>query len=108
MRLLARTGEAKTLVNLATTEWFHEMGDPSELKAVLEETSVSSSISKSDRFWTLDALAFWDAQDENHDSLLARVKAMRPLVDSGELGSKEHLAFALKEIASAGFSKDLT
>jgi hypothetical protein len=107
MRLLAQTGQIDTLVNLATLEMFHEVGDPSELRAVLETAAESPDLSSNDRFWALDALAFWDSQSGLWDSYLERVRKMAEVVRSGASGETEQISLRMKQMVAGGKARDI-
>lgn len=104
LRLLAETDQIDVLVDLATIEWFHEIGDPKELKAVLEDASGSSALSAEERFWALDALTFWDTQDHLYENIPIRVKDMEALSKKFELSSRAKTAIAMKQMVQAGFT----
>lgn len=101
MRLLARTGQIDTLVDLATFEMFHERGDPVELYAVLE-TYAATVEDPEERFWALDALAFWDQRYERWETFATRVAAIEPILASGVLGKVATLAAVMKVMAAQG------
>lgn len=106
LQLLGPTGQAETLVDLATTEFFHEIGEPSDLKAVLIATSDDENISPSLRFWTLDALAFWEIQDDQHTRDPSPfIERMEELLKTESLGNREHLALIMKQMNFAGIQK---
>ena len=107
LRLLPTTGEFETLVDVATNDFFHEVGNPIDLKAVLESTVDSDELDDDGRFWTLDALAFWDWQiGVRGEVYSARIKKMEGLVAKGNLGDRERASLAMKQITSAAASGD--
>jgi hypothetical protein len=101
LRLLPLTGQLTTLVNIATHDMFHEIGDVSGLRATLEAASESGELSLEDHFWALDALAYWDSLENRWDQLGGRLKSMQSKVDEGELGKPEQSALATKTMAFA-------
>ena len=107
MRLLPSTGQVETLVDIATVEYFHEFGEPHDLKQILVSVADAEDTDPSLRFWTLDALAFWQFQESEPkrlpDDELAR---MAELVATGELGSREHAALIMKQMLNAGLRQD--
>lgn len=107
LRLLAETDQVEVLVDLATVEWFHEMGDPKELKKVLESASQSSSLGVEERFWALDALTFWDTQDHLYENIPDRIKMMQMLAAEKGISLKAKTAAAMKSIVLMGFVKDI-
>lgn len=106
VRLLAEVDQTDILVDLATFDWFHEMGDPAELKIVLEDASKSSTLSSEDRFWALDALTFWDTQDRLYDRIPQRLQQMEELAKTGSLRTKARIALVMKQMIASGFSGD--
>lgn len=108
MRLLAPTGEVETLVDISTHEWFHEFGDPDDLKAILVSVVESLEESEELRFWALDALVFWDfTRADGHDDAFRYLVEMEHLVNRGNLGEREQVAFALKRILQYGYKGDV-
>jgi hypothetical protein len=105
-RLLAQTGRVGTLVTLATYEQFHQIGDPSELRGALESAADDSGLDPEDRFWALDALAFWESQRGEGD-MGAIVRRMSELAAGAELGTLEEAALCMKRMAVAGAEGDL-
>lgn len=101
MRLLARTGQIETLVDLATFEMFHERGDPVELYAVIEAYAATVE-DPEERFWGLDALAFWDQRYERWDTFVTRVADIERILASGVLGKVATLAAVMKVMAAQG------
>jgi hypothetical protein len=62
LRLLPITGEIASLIDLAGSEFFIELGFEKEFRLVLEKASSNEEFTSVDRFWAMDALAFWDLQ----------------------------------------------
>jgi hypothetical protein len=108
IRLLQPTGQVETLVDLATMEYFHEIGDPSDLKAILVATAEDDKIEPSMRFWTLDALAFWEFQEgESLHLPIKYINRMETLLEEGNLGDRERSALVMKQILAAALKKGL-
>ncbi|GKT10540.1 SEC-C metal-binding domain-containing protein [Desulforhabdus sp. TSK] len=102
LRLLPATGDFETLVNVATFEYFHEFGDPTDLKSVLEAAVESDELDEQGRFWTLDALAFWDWHAGiRGETFSARLDQMASLITKGRLGDREQQALIMKQMTSA-------
>jgi hypothetical protein len=91
IRLLPQTGRHSTLIDVATHEQFHQVGDPSEVKAALESAAGSSELSDEDRFWALDALTLWEYTEDNHWWIPDLVDQMTTIA-SAELGAQAHTA----------------
>lgn len=108
MRLLPPTGHIETLVDIATMEYFHESGEPSDLKAILIETANSTEIEAEMRFWTLDALAFWELQKGEKLHLAEEyVDRMVVLLQKENLGNRERVAVVMKQmLCYSGLKKD--
>lgn len=105
-RLLVQTGRVDTLITLATYEQFHQIGDPSELRGALESAAGDVGLDPEDRFWALDALAFWESQRGDGD-IGAIVGRMSELAAGAELGASEEAALRMKRMAVAGAEGDL-
>jgi hypothetical protein len=108
LRLLAQTGHVDTLVDLATEEWFHEVGDPGDLKTVLEAAADTMELTAEERFWALDALVLWDYQDRQYSRLPELVGRMATLVETNELGPRQQLSLWMKQMLVAGQTGDQT
>jgi hypothetical protein len=106
LRLLVETGEVKTLIDIATDEWFHEAGDPSHVRDVLETASISNDLGINTRFWCLDALALWANQDSNHAGMAGYVNHMVGLAAEGGLGQPEVVSLRMKQMIVAGHVHD--
>ncbi|MEY9154912.1 SEC-C metal-binding domain-containing protein [Bradyrhizobium japonicum] len=100
-RLLPKIGETNALVDLATSEMFHEQGDQRTLWRELENAANDPVGTPYDRYWAHDALAYWESRDGGRPSQ-SRLVAMRDLIDQGELGVREQLGLCFKEMAAAG------
>lgn len=107
LHLLPQTGDVQTLIDLATREAFHEVGNLSELKSVLEYAVNTGVLDDVAQFWGLDALAFWDIQDAGIGAdIQDKIERMEALLKRGMLGERERVALALKKLASVAGSRD--
>lgn len=107
LRLLPATGDYKTLVDVATNEFFHEFGNMTDLKDVLEKALDSVDLDDEGKFYTLDALALWDWQyGEREEAYSRRLAQMAALVQKGTLGIRERVALAMKQMTSAATKND--
>lgn len=109
MRLLGPTGRTDILADIAGSEMFLEIGDPSDLKDVLREEAYDQTSQPELRFWALDALAFWELQEDRHVSdpepaLLQLEELMRV---HAEFGNRERAAVAMKRMLLHGKNGDL-
>lgn len=99
LRLLAPTGAVSTLIDLATEEVFHEVGDPRDLKSVLEAAAADPALDDQTRFWALDALLFWDWQyGQKGTDPLGRLLHMDHLLRAGNLGPREGASLTMKRM----------
>ncbi|MGO8253439.1 SEC-C metal-binding domain-containing protein [Rhizobium ruizarguesonis] len=105
MRLLPKVGMTEVLVEMAGYEMFHEQGDPRSLRQELEIAADDPAASASDRFWANDALAYWDSRDGGNVDY-RQIALMKSLVEEGQLGLREQLNVAFKEMMHWGTVKD--
>lgn len=114
MHLLAVTGKTDVLADLATQEVFHEVGDPSELRSVLEIAATSPDLPAADRFAILDALTFWDLQYKaigpDRDAVIAAVSArfseMQELLALISPNNREKIVICLRRMVLVGMMGD--
>ena len=107
MRLLAPTGEIETLVDLATSESFHEYGEQQDLREILVSVADAEDTEPSLRFWALDALAFWQFQESGPRHLTDDYHArMADLITTSELGNREEAALIIKEMLNSALNQD--
>ncbi len=107
LRLLAQTGQIETLVDLATTDMFHQVGEPSDLKSALIATSDDETIDDTLRYWTLDALAFWELQADKHErNPEPYLERLSQLLARNPLSIREQTGFQMKQVLYAGMQGD--
>ncbi len=106
MKLLPKVGMTEVLVEMAGYEMFHEQGDPRSLRQELEIAAADPAASASDRFWANDALAYWDSRDGGIVDY-RQIVLMKSLVEEGQLGLREQLNIAFKEMMHWGTEQDL-
>lgn len=97
LRLMPLVGQAEALAELASDEMFYELGDPRTLREEIDRVAEDPGGSALDRFWAHDALAYWESRDGGVPDG-ARLAKMGELVDAGQLGRREQLALAFKEM----------
>ena len=103
LRLLAPTGQVETLVDLASTDMFHQVGEPSDLKCALIATADDETIDDTLRYWTLDALAFWELQVDKHDrNPEPYLERLSQLLARNPLSIREQAGFRMKQMLYAG------
>lgn len=105
VRLLPQTGREATLIDVATHEQFHQVGDPSEVKAALEAAAQSSELSDEDRFWTLDALALWEYTKGSHERIPDLVSQMATTLTGPNLDARAGAALAMKQMLAAALRR---
>jgi hypothetical protein len=98
LRMLAETGQIKTLVQLGTDELFHELGLWSEIKAYLEAAASSNKTDPEARFWALDGIVFNDMRIGADSGTVQHIELMKRLVEEHGLGTEERLAIGMKEM----------
>ena len=101
VKLLPRVGRTDVLVDLATTEMFYEQGNMAMMRDTLIAASEDPAYSPRDRFWALDALAYWESRDGGTPSP-ARVEQMAQLVASNAFEARERLNLIFKQLIVAG------
>ena len=109
-RLLAPTGQANVLADIAMEELFHEYGDPEDLKAVLEVLVENGASKPDEEFWALEALAFWDLQgDARFNDPMPRLLRMDDiLAEHPEIDADGRLRISIKKMVWGGTTKDFT
>ncbi|MEA3004447.1 MAG: hypothetical protein QOH81_3235 [Sphingomonadales bacterium] len=106
VRLLPRVGRTDALVDLATSEMFYEQGNMAAMWETLEAASKDETASAHDRFWALDAVAYWQSRDGGTPSAEV-VDQMAKLVDQNpEFVLREHLNLLFKQLVIAGSAGD--
>jgi hypothetical protein len=98
LRMLAETGDAKTLVQVGTDELFHELGIWPEIEPYLERAAASEDLDPEQRFWALDGLLFADMKKGAAGRMAERIALMGRLIDEHTLGVDERLAIAMKRM----------
>lgn len=105
MKLLPQIGQTEMLTDVATEEFFQEIGAPPELRTALEEIAGGDA-SATERFWAMDALAFWAMQAEEHAEFQRWVDAQQRLIGNGQLPRRIVLAARIKTMTAAGLRRD--
>jgi len=105
VRLLPQTGRLSTLIDVASHEQFHQVGDPSEVKAALEAASQSVELGNEERFWALDALALWEYTAGAYERIPDLVGQMAA-VAGPVLDAQASAALAMKQMLAAGLRGD--
>ena len=107
LRLLGPTGRVDILVDIASSEMFHELGDPSDLKEILIHTANSAAGDGELEFWALDSIVFWELQEDQYDRnpepYLTRLEA---LVADGSFSARQQVAVIVKRMMTSGMKGD--
>jgi hypothetical protein len=98
VRTLVELGELKVLIDLATEEWFHELGVTAGIWEALDAASTNDAIDPEQRFYALDGLVFADMKTARLDKVPQRLDAMETLLTQHDLGAHEQLVFHLKKM----------
>ena len=103
LRLLAPTGRVDILVDVASSEMFHELGDPADLKEVLINVANNAGCDIQLEFWALDSLVFWELQEDHHVSKLERyLTRLEVLVETEGFSTRQRAAVIMKRMIVAG------
>ncbi|WP_242141030.1 AAA family ATPase [Sphingomonas sp. TREG-RG-20F-R18-01] len=105
IRLLPRVGRTDALVDLATSEMFYEQGNMAMMWDTLVGAAEDPTYSPRDRFWALDALAYWESRDGGIPDE-ARVAQMAELVANNPFEARERLNLIFKQMIIAGSAGD--
>jgi hypothetical protein len=98
VRTLVELGELKTLIHLATEEWFHELGISAGIWESLDAAAYNEAIDAEQRFYALDGLVFAEMKSGNIAKLPQRLHEMQRLIDENGLGARELLVVRLKQM----------
>ena len=98
IRLFGALGQAEVLVQFATDELFHEMSVWPEIEPFMVAVAGDNKENPETRFWALDGLVFNDLREGDLIAAQPRLDSMKKLLDIGELGSTEWLAWGMKQM----------
>lgn len=98
IRTLVELGELKTLIDLATEEWFHELGISAGIWEALDAASGNENIDAEQRFYALDGLVFAEMKAGKVEKVPKRLQDMERLVTLHHLGAHEELVVHLKKL----------
>lgn len=105
VRLLPRVGRTDVLVDLATSEMFYEQGNMAMMWDTLVAAAENTEYSPRDRFWALDAIAYWESRDGGTPNP-ERVAQMAAIVTEHHLEAREALNLIFKQLIIAGTNQD--
>ena len=107
LRLLAPTGRVDILVDIASSEIFHELGDPADLKEILINAANDPGGDTQLEFWALDSVVFWELQEDRHVSnpepFLTRLET---LVEKEGFDARQRATVVMKRMVVAGMNLD--
>jgi hypothetical protein len=98
VRTLVELGDLKTLVDIATEEWFHELGIDAGIWESLEAASANENIDPEHRFYALDGLVFAEMKSGDLAKTDRHLRAMEALVTQHGLDKHEELVVLLKRM----------
>ena len=107
--LLPMVGKTKTLVEIASglSEFFRELGLAEEFHRLLSAAADSEDLSREDRFWAADTVAFWSLERGDNEECSKRLEEMDVLLPGIPNNSKEKSAITLKKMILSGQRADL-
>ncbi len=97
-RVYIMLNDAMTLIAISGEELFYEMGIDVDIMASLERASISDTMEPVHKYWALDGLVFSELKEGRSEKLVERLEAMKTLIDEHELGFKEQVAYAMKQM----------
>lgn len=98
VRTLVELGELKFLVDIATEEWFHELGIDAGIWESLEASATNESIDPEQRFYALDGLVFAEMKSGDLANTDRHLQTMEALVSQHRLNRHEELVVLLKRM----------
>lgn len=98
VRTLVELGDLKILVDIATEEWFHELGIDAGIWESLEAAAANESIDPEQRFYALDGLVFAEMKSCDLEKADRHLQAMETLVTQHGLDRHEELVVLLKRM----------
>lgn len=108
IHLLPPAGRYAELIEIAEneSEWMLETGVAPRVHELFESEAADPARTLIERFWLLDALAFWNAHYDIPNAAVV-VKRMEAIVAQEELGPRPRLALAFKQLTIAALSRDI-
>ncbi|MGH1368909.1 MAG: SEC-C metal-binding domain-containing protein [Maritimibacter sp.] len=109
IRLLGPTGQAHVLAEIAGEEAFHEIGNPSDLKEVLQSAANDPEASPQQQYSALDALVFWELQEDkyvrNPEPALKQLEEL--VATNSSFSVRDKAGVAMKRMMVAGMQEDI-
>jgi hypothetical protein len=109
LALLPEAGEYQRLAEIAgnESERLLEVGLAPFTKSILEASAVRPEISPEDRFWALDAIAFWEMQEGDLDRASERVAQMDAIAAENDLSPRSKIALLVKHVLLSAHRGDM-
>lgn len=98
VRTLVELGDLKILVDIATEEWFHELGIDAGIWESLEAAAADESMDPEQRFHALDALVFAEMKSGDIAKTDQHLQIMEDLVSQRGLDQRSELVVLLKRM----------
>ena len=98
IRTLVDLGDLKSLIDVATEEWFHELGVAGGIWEALDAAASDAAIPDEQRFYALDGLVFREMRSNDDAQVERRLQAMSALIDRRGLGQHEEMVYLLKRM----------
>jgi hypothetical protein len=99
-------GDFDTLIDVATEEWFHELGVDAGIWGGIEAVIGDECIDGKQHFDALDGLVFAQLRKSQYDGIGERLDAMDALIAEHGLGPREVVVVLLKRLALASDNGD--
>lgn len=80
VRLLPLAGDVRSVVSFASDEFFYEYGLAQEFESLLYQVAMDEAQSADDRFWALDAVAFFALNHGEEDAAERFVSMMEEVI----------------------------
>jgi SEC-C motif len=106
LRVLADTGDIRSIVQFATDELFHELGLVQEIRPILENAASSETVTPDHRFSALDGLVFGDLKKGDIQSAAEHLALMTRLVEEHSLDEIDRGTLAMKRMSLAALRGD--
>jgi hypothetical protein len=110
VRLLPRVGRTDALIDLATSEMFYEQGNMAAMWDTLVAAAEDMTASPRDRFWALDAIAYWKSRDGGIPDPNVVATMAKLVEDNPNFALREKLNLLFKQLilaASAGDRREV-
>lgn len=102
IRLLPRVGRTDVVVDLATSEMFYEQGNMAVMWDTLVAAADDMTASPRDRFWALDAIAYWKSRDGGIPDPDVVATMAKLVEENPDFALREKLNLLFKQLILAG------